>query len=569
MSNKKFDKKLNYDVATDEKIKETNEKLVGYMQGRGENTAVEQIEHLIENQVPKNKKPTVKNPINDKLLGINTEILGVLKDIRDDAFDEQDTSVKMLSAKQSNISFPVGDKNQSGEGGAGAGMGLGGLLAGFGLNKLRKLLNPKKTPKVDADNKKKIADNKKQIADNKKKISDNKKLATANKNAANKQAAEAKKKAAEAKKKASQTTKKPSTKTDTFNNKPLANQAKPPKVGGINHASNVPQTQVKSIKPQKVTSSGIARKLMKFTKVIPFLGTAITAGTAIYAAEDGYKRADEILGVPKKELTKVEKLAAAAGAVVNDFSFGMVDAKETAETILEYSQDKEKERIIKKYQDGLNVIDHDLITHSEIVDIDRISVLTPTEIQEIISLDDWSTPNMILLKKAKKYSEDYTEYKLREKEHFKTSNGEKFKEQAPVNTLHDKRITSARGNRSNPSPVPDTAMATNNVSGNVRTSAFGIKSSKSNVSAQLVEAPKQIQDEQEKPVQQRTSARSTKKAKELFSQQVTQNLTAQVKNYDNSTSVQGATALIQNSSINNNITSEKPSRQRLLNAFNK
>ncbi|QAU04561.1 putative peptidase [Vibrio phage Va1] len=60
-------------------------------------------------------------------------------------------------------------------------------------------------------------------------------------------------------------------------------------------------------------------KLGKFTKYVPFLGLAIASGTAIYAANEGYNNADQILGIPPEQLSETHKVAAAAGAALEDF----------------------------------------------------------------------------------------------------------------------------------------------------------------------------------------------------------------------------------------------------------
>jgi hypothetical protein len=98
------------------------------------------------------------------------------------------------------------------------------------------------------------------------------------------------------------------------------------------------------------TPTGLLKKLTKFTKFIPFIGTAIAAGTAIYSAQDGYNNAGEILGKDKDTLTTTDKLAAAAGSLVNDVSFGLISSRETAEKILKLTQpEKSKpEEVLKE-----------------------------------------------------------------------------------------------------------------------------------------------------------------------------------------------------------------------------
>lgn len=82
---------------------------------------------------------------------------------------------------------------------------------------------------------------------------------------------------------------------------------------------------------------GLAKKLLKFTKPIPLIGTAIMAGAAIYSAVDGYGRADEILGKEKSRLTESDKLAAAAGALVQDLTWPIsLSATNTAKNLLSW-----------------------------------------------------------------------------------------------------------------------------------------------------------------------------------------------------------------------------------------
>ena len=96
----------------------------------------------------------------------------------------------------------------------------------------------------------------------------------------------------------------------------------------------------------KAVPTGILKKLTKFTKFIPGLGTAIAAGTAIYSAQDGYRNADEILGKEPKDLTMTDKLASAAGALVNDVSFGMLSTRGTARKIIDWTKPSEGQKVV-------------------------------------------------------------------------------------------------------------------------------------------------------------------------------------------------------------------------------
>jgi len=93
----KFNEKLNMDIATEERISKTNEKLVEYLKDSGEEIAVEQVEYLIKNQKKEKNADINENPVYEKLLITNKKILGVLSNIHRDMIDEQDTSIKSTS----------------------------------------------------------------------------------------------------------------------------------------------------------------------------------------------------------------------------------------------------------------------------------------------------------------------------------------------------------------------------------------------------------------------------------------------------------------------------------------
>lgn len=116
--------------------------------------------------------------------------------------------------------------------------------------------------------------------------------------------------------------------------------SKPKKLSSFKTAIEKSKPGVKRLSKAK---TGIFKKLLKFTKPVPFLGTLIAAGTGIYAAQDGYRHADELLGKPDKDLTQTDKLASAAGKMVEDFSFGILDARATAEKIIDWSGNNDTE----------------------------------------------------------------------------------------------------------------------------------------------------------------------------------------------------------------------------------
>lgn len=133
--------------------------------------------------------------------------------------------------------------------------------------------------------------------------------------------------------------------------------------------------------------TGLLKKLTKFTKVIPFIGTAITAGTAIYSAQDGYRNAGEILGKENTNLTTTDKLAAAAGSLINDVSFGLMSTKQSAEKILKATEPKDE--LIQKYENK-GLIDCDVIGNSEVLDWNAMNTIPAKDLKEIIDYDDWS-----------------------------------------------------------------------------------------------------------------------------------------------------------------------------------
>lgn len=103
---KKFDRKINPDTATAEKIQETNEQLYKYLQEKGESAAAKQLGYLMNNQATPEQADPKKNPVFDKLLVTNNKILGILAKIQKDMLDEQDTSIKSV-AKASPVIKPI------------------------------------------------------------------------------------------------------------------------------------------------------------------------------------------------------------------------------------------------------------------------------------------------------------------------------------------------------------------------------------------------------------------------------------------------------------------------------
>lgn len=145
----------------------------------------------------------------------------------------------------------------------------------------------------------------------------------------------------------------------------------------------------------------ILPKLLKFAKPIPLLGTAITAGTAIYAAYDGYENAAEITG--KRQPTTEQRYIAAAANVVDDVTFGMLSSKTAAAKIMEWVSSEEVKETLAKYE-ALGIITYNRIGNSTVNSWAELRRLSPEEIQKIIDIDDWSNKDLAELKKAKEES---------------------------------------------------------------------------------------------------------------------------------------------------------------------
>jgi hypothetical protein len=88
-----FDKKLNMDTATSAEIKNTSAELVDYLEERGEVIAAEHTQFLIDGQANKKSEDNKEDPNTGKLLKVNKAILEKLSSIYEDMNDEQDTSI--------------------------------------------------------------------------------------------------------------------------------------------------------------------------------------------------------------------------------------------------------------------------------------------------------------------------------------------------------------------------------------------------------------------------------------------------------------------------------------------
>lgn len=525
----KFDKELNYDVASEEKISKTNEELVKYMKESGEDIAAEQIQFLMDKKNAQDTKPPVKNPINDKLLGINTKILSVLEEIQEDMFDEQDTSIKRIEAKQSKIAFPTKGGKGSGTGedekskglldGLLDGLGLGAAAAGSWLaNKARNLLpgskaKPTKNPakpmaenEPKKDTKKDNKETKKQQADQKKKDADQRKKTQETKK---KTETETKKKADTQAKKQAKPAEKPKAAVKKDVPKEAPKKAQAPKTA----KPKVKAPKVKAPKVPKKAGAGILKKLLKFTKPVPLLGTIIAAGTAIYSAQDGYRHADEILGKDKSKLTTTDKLASAAGSVVNDVSFGFISTEATANKIIEFASGGPADEVAEKYEKE-GILELNTFGDSDVLDWDRLSKLPSQDVAKIIEYDDWDDDDVAKMKAIQSMQEQV------EKE---ISTTETEKTVAPG-------VTGGLDDAGTPENKP-----------------LEVEVNKGDL----------------------TQAEPLNQNKEVLAQQQSQSLVMATKSYDTGKATQAASVIVQNSNINKtNATTEKPVQQRLLNMFN-
>jgi hypothetical protein len=358
--NKDIDRPLKLPTVITEQpeiIQNNNEKVYDYLVKTGEFDAAEHVLELMtrpDNSGVANVSDIQRNTKEVKHLStVNEEIKVKLEEIHEDMVDEQDTSIDMPTKSENNNS----------------------MLQNFG----------NETNKTETPNSSLIDDIVSMVGT----------LASAAGGAALKKV------------------------KDAISNKVRGKNGKPPKGTKIPGADNSkpktkpdnykrPKPQVDNSKKPKLSASkiggkptGILKKLAKFTKVIPVLGTAIAAGTAIYAAQDGYRNADEILEKDPDNITETDKLASAVGSVVNDFTFGMVPTKGTAEKIISFvnPNDPSVEKTVEKL-DSQGIIDWDSVGNSEIINKEALLTLSSKEIKQLIDFDDWSSEDMGVLKET-------------------------------------------------------------------------------------------------------------------------------------------------------------------------
>lgn len=173
------------------------------------------------------------------------------------------------------------------------------------------------------------------------------------------------------------------------------------KLGGV--GDDLAEKASKKAAKSAVAKKGakILPKLLKFAKPIPLIGAAITAGTAIYAAYDGYENAAEITG--KRPPTTEQRYIAAAANVVDDASFGVLSSKTVAAKIMEWVSSEEVRETRAKYEAN-GIITFNYIGNSSVNNWAVLRRLPAEEIQKIIDIDDWSNKDLVELKKAREES---------------------------------------------------------------------------------------------------------------------------------------------------------------------
>ena len=345
---RKFDKKLNMDTATAEKIQKTNEELHKYLQQKGESTAAEQVGYLIKNQKSDSDGGTSVNNNKTfvKLLTTNQKILEVMRKIQADMVDEQDTSVKRVEKKekekeQTVINNYITEVKEDVKDG-GLGIDFDRRRRGQGKDKKSKGGTGKPT-----------------------------------------------------------TGKVPSGPVGI----PTPGTPAPSEPDKPKKTSKTSTGKASGKATGKVASkgAGILKKMTMFLKPIPLLGTAIAAATAAYAAADGWEHASEITGVPEDNLTTSHKLAAAAGAVVGDFTFGIVKPESVAGVAMKFIQPNDIKETLKKYTEE-KIIEDNIIGNDEVLDWGKLEKLPSYEIEKIIGIDDWSDDDKKKLWEANKRS---------------------------------------------------------------------------------------------------------------------------------------------------------------------
>ena len=346
---KKFERKLNPDTATAEKIQQTNSELFKYLQKKGEKDAASQVEYLIKNQAS-GDEPTEakKNPVYDKLLATNNKILDVLSKIQRDMVDEQDTSIKSVKKAEPKLAPVIQETGGSGA----AAVVAEAEDTGPGLLDLLDLPDRKgkKTPgKSGKGGAREGAGRKPGKTPSKAPIPKTSKIPGAGKGAG---------KAA-----------------GKLGGKAAA------KVGG------------------KIAGKA-ALGALKFAGPV---GALVAAGMTVYDAYQGWNKAGENLGLEQgKEASITNKASSAAGEAVSGLTFGLLDAGSTSKGINNMFGGNDT---IQKYEKA-GIIEHHTFGSSAVKDWTALGQLEPKEIQKIIDIDDWREPDLDRMKKIKEANEN-------------------------------------------------------------------------------------------------------------------------------------------------------------------
>lgn len=375
---KKFERKLNPDTATAEKIQHTNEELYKYLQEKGEKDAAKQVSYLMNNQATPEKEDPKKNPVYDKLLKTNNKILEVLSKIQRDMIDEQDTSIKPVSkAIKPTTSTTAGSSGVMSEAGESTEYAGGpGLLDAIDLldgPDRRKEKKPGKTGKGQKPSGK-----------------------TPPTPGGGGPGGGPDKKPSPKKTSKSATPKKP---------------AKPRLRGKDGRFIKAGAQKASGKLGGKMAGKLAGKALGGALKFAGPVGLAITAGMALYDGYEGWNKAGENLGLEEgQEASITNKASSAAGEAVSGLTFGLVDASKASKGINNMFGGNDT---IQKYEKA-GIIEHHTIGDSTIKDWTALGQLEPKEIQKIIDIDDWRDEDLDRLKKIKEANETIASKKATE-----------------------------------------------------------------------------------------------------------------------------------------------------------
>lgn len=122
-------------------------------------------------------------------------------------------------------------------------------------------------------------------------------------------------------------------------------------------------------------------------KAVPVIGVAMAA----YDAKQGYDNPEEYLDIKEgQDINTKHRASAATGAAVEGFTFGLVDGKNTATGVNNVlGNNSTLEKYVK-----MGIVNYNTALKSDIDDWSKLKKLSSAEIQEVISIDDWSDKDM-------------------------------------------------------------------------------------------------------------------------------------------------------------------------------